>query len=101
MHKDQESSPWLAVKLHTLFKLTPRAYGTVQETFPADIPAVSTWRAKGSIAKHEDPTADTEGVGFTKDVVAAAAAATSDGAVNVTPVSSTSDDTANGSPVAT
>lgn len=54
--KDQESSPWMHVPLHTLIKLTPRAYGTQVEMLDAKIPAVSTWRGKGSTAKHEDPT---------------------------------------------
>jgi 6-phosphofructo-2-kinase/fructose-2,6-biphosphatase 2 len=55
MKEDQERSPWLNVPLHTLIKLTPRAYDTKLEVFKGDIPAVSTWRGKGSIAKHEDP----------------------------------------------
>jgi len=59
MRRNQEESPWLAVKLHTLFKLTPRAYDTQQEEIRANIPAVSTWRGKGSVAKHEDPSHDT------------------------------------------
>ncbi|KAK6824942.1 6-phosphofructo-2-kinase [Apiospora arundinis] len=56
MKKDQSKSPWMNVPLHTLIKLTPRAYGTDEERFSADIPAVSTWRGKGSTAKHENPT---------------------------------------------
>ncbi|CZT04272.1 probable fructose-2,6-bisphosphate 2-phosphatase [Rhynchosporium agropyri] len=55
MNEDQEKSPWLNVPLHTLIKLTPRAYGTDRQVYKADIPAVSTWRGKGSVAKHEDP----------------------------------------------
>jgi 6-phosphofructo-2-kinase / fructose-2,6-biphosphatase 2 len=55
MKKDQKKSPWMNVPLHTLIKLTPRAYGTDEERYPANIPAVSTWRGKGSTAKHEDP----------------------------------------------
>ncbi|KAL2847450.1 HbrB-domain-containing protein [Aspergillus pseudoustus] len=39
----QEKSPWMEVPLHTLIKLTPRAYGTEEQRFKADIPAVSTW----------------------------------------------------------
>ncbi|KAL3457375.1 hypothetical protein BJX64DRAFT_280632 [Aspergillus heterothallicus] len=50
----QEQSPWMEVPLHTLIKLTPRAYGTEEQRFKADIPAVSTWRAKGTSAKHQD-----------------------------------------------
>ncbi|KAL1305189.1 hypothetical protein AAFC00_002110 [Neodothiora populina] len=55
MGSSQEQSPWMEVPLHTLIKLTPRAYGTVEERWKANIPAVSTWRGKGSQAKHQDP----------------------------------------------
>ncbi|KAK4454840.1 6-phosphofructo-2-kinase-domain-containing protein [Podospora aff. communis PSN243] len=58
MQKTQEESPWVPVPLHTLMKLTPRAYGTEVQTFKANIKAVSTWRGKGSTAKHEDPSPD-------------------------------------------
>jgi 6-phosphofructo-2-kinase/fructose-2,6-biphosphatase 2 len=54
MKKDQAESPWMAVPLHTLIKLTPRAYGTEEVRLKAGIEAVSTWRGKGSTAKHED-----------------------------------------------
>jgi hypothetical protein len=54
MELPQEKSPWMEVPLHTLMKLTPKAYGTEVERFKADIPAVSTWRPKGSTAKHHD-----------------------------------------------
>lgn len=37
----------MEVPLHTLIKLTPKAYTTKQESFPAHIEAVSTWRGKG------------------------------------------------------
>ncbi|KAL6852889.1 Fructose-2,6-bisphosphatase [Amphichorda felina] len=59
MKKDQSRSPWMNVPLHTLIKLTPKAYGTLEERWEANIPAVSTWRAKGSTAKHENPTPET------------------------------------------
>ncbi|KAK7977796.1 6-phosphofructo-2-kinase [Apiospora saccharicola] len=62
MKKDQSASPWMNVPLHTLIKLTPRAYGTEEQRFSADIPAVSTWRGKGSTAKHENPMADTTSI---------------------------------------
>jgi len=55
MQKTQEESPWVPVPLHTLMRLTPRAYGTELQTYRANIKAVSTWRGKGSTAKHEDP----------------------------------------------
>ncbi|KAK3315563.1 6-phosphofructo-2-kinase-domain-containing protein [Apodospora peruviana] len=58
MQKTQEESPWVPVPLHTLMKLTPRAYGTEVQMFKANIKAVSTWRGKGSTAKHEDPSPD-------------------------------------------
>lgn len=50
----QEESPWMEVPLHTLIRLTPKAYGTVEDRWRADIPAVSTWRGKGSSARHQD-----------------------------------------------
>jgi 6-phosphofructo-2-kinase/fructose-2,6-biphosphatase 2 len=55
MGVDQAKSPWMEVPLHTLIKLSPRAYGTQEERYSAKIPAVSTWRGKGSKAQHEDP----------------------------------------------
>ena len=53
MNVPQEKSPWMEVPLHTLIKLTPRAYGTEEQRFKANIPAVSTFRSKGSTAKHQ------------------------------------------------
>lgn len=53
MNVPQEKSPWMEVPLHTLIKLTPRAYNTQEERYKADIPAVSTFREKGTIAKHQ------------------------------------------------
>lgn len=70
MKKDQEKSPWLNVPLHTLIKLTPQAYGTKEEIFKANIEAVSTWRGKGSIAKHEDPVEGQDGLGVSAKEVA-------------------------------
>jgi 6-phosphofructo-2-kinase/fructose-2,6-biphosphatase 2 len=63
MKKDQQKSPWLNVPLHTLIRLTPRAYGTYEQVYKAEIAAVSTWRGKGSVAKHEDPIDTTESLG--------------------------------------
>ena len=57
----------MAVPLHTLIKLTPRAYGTQEERYDAKIPAVSTWRGKGSVAKHEDPDETTGMLGGVKE----------------------------------
>ncbi|KAL9129997.1 MAG: hypothetical protein Q9175_007138 [Cornicularia normoerica] len=53
MNVPQEQSPWMEVPLHTLIKLTPRAYSTEEQRFKANIPAVSTFRSKGSTAKHQ------------------------------------------------
>ena len=53
MNVPQEQSPWMEVPLHTLIKLTPRAYHTEEQRFKANIPAVSTFRSKGSTAKHQ------------------------------------------------
>lgn len=58
MNVPQEQSPWMEVPLHTLIKLTPKAYSTQEERLKADIPAVSTWRGKGSSAKHHEPGTD-------------------------------------------
>lgn len=60
MNVPQERSPWMEVPLHTLIRLTPKAYGTVEERVRADVPAVSTFREKGSKAEHQ--TADSEGL---------------------------------------
>lgn len=54
MQVDQSKSPWMEVPLHTLMKLTPKAYGVDVEKFKANISAVSTWRPKGSTAKHHE-----------------------------------------------
>ena len=53
MNVPQEKSPWMEVPLHTLIKLTPKAYGTEEQRYKANIPAVSTFRSKGSTAKHQ------------------------------------------------
>lgn len=54
MNIPQERSPWMEVPLHTLIQLTPKAYNTHEQRFKADIPAVSTFRAKGTSAKHQE-----------------------------------------------
>jgi 6-phosphofructo-2-kinase / fructose-2,6-biphosphatase 2 len=61
MDSSSDQSPWMEVPLHTLMKLTPKAYGTREERFKADIPAVSTWRGKGSAAKHHESISDPNG----------------------------------------
>ncbi|KAI7595662.1 hypothetical protein KC316_g379, partial [Hortaea werneckii] len=63
MGSSQEKSPWMEVPLHCLIKLTPRAYKTEEERMFANVPAVSTWREKGSAAVHADNTPSTTGQG--------------------------------------
>ncbi len=53
MNVPQEKSPWMEVPLHTLIKLTPKAYHTEEKRYKANIAAVSTFRSKGSSAKHQ------------------------------------------------
>lgn len=59
MNVPQEQSPWMEVPLHTLIKLTPKAYSTQEERLKADIPAVSTWRGKGTKAEHQPANGST------------------------------------------
>ncbi|GAB1736097.1 hypothetical protein NU219Hw_g6148t1 [Hortaea werneckii] len=63
MGSSQEKSPWMEVPLHCLIKLTPRAYKTEEERMFANVPAVSTWREKGSAAVHADNTPSATGQG--------------------------------------
>lgn len=48
MNVPQEESPWMSIPLHTLIKLEPRAYSTIVQRIKADIPAVSTYKEKGT-----------------------------------------------------
>lgn len=48
MDVPQEESPWMNIPLHTLIKLEPRAFGTMVERMKANIPAVSTYKEKGT-----------------------------------------------------
>lgn len=48
MNVPQEESPWMSIPLHTLIKLEPRAYGTKVTKIKANIPAVSTYKEKGT-----------------------------------------------------
>lgn len=59
MNVPQERSPWMEVPLHTLIQLTPKAYSTQEKRFTANIPAVSTFREKGSKARHQDSPSQT------------------------------------------
>lgn len=48
MNVPQEESPWMSIPLHTLIKLEPRAYLTLVSRIKADIPAVSTYKERGT-----------------------------------------------------
>ncbi|BFZ59296.1 Fructose-2,6-bisphosphatase [Saitoella coloradoensis] len=51
----QEELPFVDMPLHTVIKLTPKAYRCVEERISANIPAVSTHRAKGAPATFDKP----------------------------------------------
>lgn len=46
MNFNHEELPYIKIPLHTVIKLTPKAYGCVEERFSLDVPAVDTHRAK-------------------------------------------------------
>lgn len=48
MSVPQEESPWMSIPLHTLIKLEPRAFCTKVQRIQAHIPAVSTYKEKGT-----------------------------------------------------
>lgn len=48
MNVPQEESPWMSIPLHTLIKLEPRAYLTFVSRIKANIPAVNTYKEKGT-----------------------------------------------------
>lgn len=48
MNVSQEESPWMSIPLHTLIRLEIGAYGTQVTRIKADIPAVSTYKEKGT-----------------------------------------------------
>ncbi|EDK37846.2 conserved hypothetical protein [Meyerozyma guilliermondii ATCC 6260] len=56
MNVPQEESPWMSIPLHTLIKLEPRAYSTLVTSIKADIPAVSTYKEKGTSQLGETET---------------------------------------------
>lgn len=56
MNVPQEESPWMSIPLHTLIKLEPRAYLTLVTSIKADIPAVSTYKEKGTSQLGETET---------------------------------------------
>lgn len=59
MNVPQEESPWMSIPLHTLIKLEPRAYSTLVSRLKADIPAVSTYKEKGTSQLGEAKTGET------------------------------------------
>ncbi|CAK9437419.1 uncharacterized protein LODBEIA_P17970 [Lodderomyces beijingensis] len=58
MNVPQEESPWMSIPLHTLIKLEPRAYSTLVTRIKADIPAVSTYKEKGTSQLGEAKTGE-------------------------------------------
>lgn len=58
MGLSQEELPYINVPLHTLIKISPRAYGCEEERFPLGIPSVDTHRPKPS--KHKAPVVATD-----------------------------------------
>ncbi|KAI5957084.1 FBP26 [Candida jiufengensis] len=58
MNVPQEESPWMSIPLHTLIKLEPRAYSTLVSRIKADIPAVSTYKEKGTSQLGEAKTGE-------------------------------------------
>ncbi|XP_065912464.1 6-phosphofructo-2-kinase/fructose-2,6-bisphosphatase 1-like [Dysidea avara] len=57
LDKSQEELPYIKCPLHTVLKLTPKAYRCEVESFPIDVPAVDTHRSKPKIT---DPTRSLE-----------------------------------------
>lgn len=49
MQTNAEELPYVEVPLHTLFKLTPRAYGCEVEQIPFNIEAANTHRPKPQV----------------------------------------------------
>lgn len=56
MNVPQEELPWMLIPLHTLIKLEPRAYLTLVSRIKADIPAVSTYKERGTSQLGEQTT---------------------------------------------
>ncbi|EMG48132.1 FBP26 Fructose-2 [Candida maltosa Xu316] len=56
MNVPQEESPWMSIPLHTLIKLEPGAFETKVTKIKANIPAVSTYKEKGTSQLGESAT---------------------------------------------
>ncbi|KAJ3290121.1 Fructose-2,6-bisphosphatase [Borealophlyctis nickersoniae] len=48
LNYSHEELPYLKIPLHAVVKLTPKAYGCLEERFAVDVPAVDTHRPRGS-----------------------------------------------------
>ena len=46
MNLSHDELPYVAIPLHTIIKVTPKAYGCEEERFELDIPAVDTQRPR-------------------------------------------------------
>ena len=56
MNVPQEESPWMSIPLHTLIKLEPGTFETIVTRIKTDIPAVSTYKEKGTSQLGESTT---------------------------------------------
>lgn len=56
MNVPQSESPWMTIPLHTLIKLTPTIEGVKVTRIKTDIPAVSTYKEKGSSDITDNPS---------------------------------------------
>ena len=52
MNLPLDELPYIKIPLHTVIKLTPRAYGCQEERFSVDVPAVDTHRPKPKSGNH-------------------------------------------------
>ena len=50
-----EELPYIKIPLHTLIKLTPKAYACHEEHIKVDVPAVDTFRGKSDKSKIASP----------------------------------------------
>ncbi|KAJ1566142.1 Fructose-2,6-bisphosphatase [Nowakowskiella sp. JEL0078] len=48
LNYSHEELPFLKIPLHTVVKITPKAYGCIEERFTVDVPAVNTHRERGA-----------------------------------------------------
>ncbi|KAJ3123309.1 Fructose-2,6-bisphosphatase [Nowakowskiella sp. JEL0407] len=48
LNYSHEELPYLKIPLHTVVKITPKAYGCIEERFTIDVPAVNTHRDRGA-----------------------------------------------------